>query len=89
MTENLRAENERLTNLNDGLSRQLIAMGQRLEDSRRELMATGWDAFADRLSQDSNGVPAAYVASLKADNPYRKPVIDLSGAIICKTGDQS
>ncbi|AXH44441.1 hypothetical protein PP353_gp65 [Arthrobacter phage Kumotta] len=88
MTEDLRAENERLTNLNDGLSRQLIAMGQRLENSRRELMATGWDAAVNEA--DSRwSIGAASASKLKADNPYRKPVIDLSGAIICKTGDQS
>jgi len=88
MTEDLRTENERLTNLNDGLSRQLIAMGQRLEDSRRELMATGWDACAERAANDLTDSAPNYGEQLKRDNPYRKPVIDLSGAIFCKTGDE-
>ena len=87
MTEaELRAENERLTNLNDGLSRQVIAMGQRLEDGRRELMAIGWDAAVNEA--DSRwSIGAASASKLKADNPYRKPVIDLSGAMICKVDE--
>lgn len=86
MTEaELRAENERLTNLNDGLSRQLIAMGQRLEDSRRELMATGWDAAAEQVRTEY-GRDITATALINA-NPYRKPVIDLSGAMICKVDE--
>lgn len=70
----LRAENERLTQLNDGLSRQVLAMGMRLEDGRRELLATGWEACAKLPTRPD----------LK-DNPYRKPVMDFSGALFCKT----
>lgn len=82
MTENLRAENERLTNLNKKLANQIVNMSDKLEEGRRELLATGWDACADRMLQLTS---RDYM--LKADNPYRKPVIDLSGAMICKTGD--
>lgn len=74
----LRAENERLTKLNDGLSRQIIAMSGTLEAGRRELLATGWEACADTAQ---TGPPN------KADNPYRKPISDFSGALICKVGD--
>ncbi|MFH5879775.1 hypothetical protein [Arthrobacter sp. NA-172] len=38
------AEIERLTELNDRLSKQLIGMSETLETGRRELLATGWDA---------------------------------------------
>ena len=58
-----------------------------LRDGRRELMAIGWDAACDEAERQGliggNGE-----AELKADNPYRKPVIDLSGAIICKVDDE-
>jgi hypothetical protein len=70
----LRAENERLTTLNDGLSRQVLAMGMRLEVGRRELLATGWETCAKMPTRPD----------LK-DNPYRQPIIDFSGAITCKT----
>lgn len=76
MSQELRAEVERLTKLNDGLSRQIIGMGATLEESRRELLATGWDECAKWPSRPK-----------LEDNPYRKPVIDFSGAIFCKTGD--
>lgn len=84
----LRAENERLTKLNDGLSRQVIAMGATLEAGRRELLATGWDAAVDGADRRWQ-IGKASAGILKADNPYRKPTLDLSGAIICKTGDDA
>lgn len=87
MTENLRAENERLTNLNKKLANQIVNMSDKLEEGRRELLATGWDACADRTTNDLTDSAPNYGEQLKRDNPYRKPVIDLSGAIFCKTGD--
>lgn len=77
-TTDLEADNERLLKLNDGLSRQVLAMGMRLEDSRRGLLATGWDNCAQWSTRPD----------LK-DNPYRKPVIDFSGAMICKTDEDA
>lgn len=74
----LRAEVERLTTLNDGLARQVTAMGATLEAGRRELLATGWEACAKLPTRPD----------LK-DNPYRKPTLDFSGAIICKVNDES
>lgn len=86
MTEDLRAENERLKASNNKLAQMLKRMTDKLEEGRRELMATGWDAAVNEA--DSRwSIGAASASKLKADNPYRKPVIDLSGAIICKTGD--
>ncbi len=84
----LRGEVERLTNLNHRLSSQIIGMSDTLESGRRELLATGWDAAvteADRRWQLGSGS----VAILKADNPYRKPALDFSGAMICKMGEDS
>lgn len=85
--KDLRAENARLIKLNDGLSRQVLAMGATLEAGRRELLATGWDACAESLYPNSSGRSHPLTVSLKDANPYRKPAIDFSGAIICKTGD--
>ncbi|MDN4644946.1 hypothetical protein [Arthrobacter sp. PsM3] len=70
----LRADNERLTTLNDKLARQVIGMGEKLEAGRRELLATGWDACAKLPTRPD----------LK-DNPYRQPVMDFSGALMCTT----
>ena len=80
MNENeLRAEIDRLTKLNNGLSRQVLAMVDTMESGRRELLATGWDACA-KLPTRPN---------LK-DNPYRKPVPDFSGGVLaCKVRDES
>jgi hypothetical protein len=74
--EELEAENEQPLRLNDGLSRQVIAMGATLDSGRRELLAQGWDNCAKWPGRPD----------LK-DNPYRKPVVDFSGAMICKMGD--
>jgi hypothetical protein len=74
----LRAEVERLTTLNDRLSKQVIGMSDRLDASRRELLATGWDEAvneADRRWQ----IGAASTSILKADNPYRQPIDTLGG----------
>ncbi|MBT2537226.1 hypothetical protein [Arthrobacter sp. ISL-69] len=76
--DDLRAENERLTTLNDGLARQVATAADRLEEGRRELLAIGWDACADSPTR-----PA------KADNPYRQPVLDFTGAMICRMGDDA
>lgn len=83
----LRAENERLLNLNHRLSQQVISMSATLEAGRRELLATGWDACTEKVGFITSGLAPKLVADLKADNPYRKPVPDFTGAIICKTGD--
>lgn len=87
MTENLRAENERLKASNNKLAQMLKNMGDELDEGRRELLATGWDACAERAANDLTDSAPNYGEQLKRDNPYRKPVIDLSGAIFCKTGD--
>ena len=79
MNENeLRAEVQRLTTLNDGLARQVATASDRLERGRRELLAIGWDACADSPTRPN-----------KADNPYRKPVPNFSGFIACKMGDDA
>ena len=87
-TQELEAENERLLTLNDGLSRQVLAMGMRLEAGRRELLATGWDAAVVEADHRWH-LGRTAVTALEADNPYRKPVIDLSGALMCSTGDDA
>lgn len=89
MSTELKAENERLAAANNRLARQLEGMSAKLEEGRRELLAIGWDACADRAANDLTDSAPNYGEDLKADNPYRKPVIDLSGAIFCKTGDES
>jgi len=76
MSAELQAENDQLKASNRKLAQQLMGMADKLDAGRRELLATGWDACADLPSRPN-----------KADNPYRKPAIDLSGAIVCKTGD--
>jgi hypothetical protein len=76
--EESEAEVERLLTLNDRLARQVLAAGARLEEGRRELLATGWDNCAKLPTRPD----------LK-DNPHRKPVIDFSGAMICKTSDDA
>jgi hypothetical protein len=86
MSTALQAENDHLKASNRNLAKLLKNMGDKLEEGRRELLATGWDAAVNEA--DSRWKIGARSASiLKADNPYRKPAIDLSGAIICKTGD--
>ncbi|KUM34561.1 hypothetical protein [Arthrobacter sp. EpRS71] len=87
MTEaELRAENERLKASNNKLAQMLKRMTDKLDEGRRELMATGWDTAVNEA--DSRwSIGAASASKLKADNPYRKPVIDLSGAMICKVDE--
>lgn len=82
-------ENERLQKLNDGLARQVLAMGATLEAGRRELLATGWDACTDRMSKELTDAAPDYAEQVKDENPYRKPALDFSGAIICKTRDDA
>lgn len=68
---------ETVTRLNDGLSKTVIGMSDRLEESKRELLATGWDECAKSPARPD-----------PKDNPYRKPVPDLSGALFCKTDEE-
>jgi len=75
-TEELEAENARLVTLNDRLARQVVTMGDTMEVGRRELLATGWDNCAKSPTRPD----------LK-DNPYRKPVLDFSGAIACRVNE--
>lgn len=89
MSTELKAENERLAAANNRLARQLEGMSAKLEEGRRELLATGWEAGFLRGQE-----LAAWAIGNRpegerpdTDNPYRKPVIDLSGAIFCKAGD--
>ena len=86
MSTELLAENERLKASNKKLAMMLSELPDKLEAGRRELLATGWDAATEAASKRWDVHPSN-AESLKADNPYRKPVIDLTGAIICKTGD--
>lgn len=72
MTEDLRAENERLTAANDRLSRHIISMGDNLETQRRELLAIGWEAG---VVWSFNYLPATAMD----ENPYRKPVEPFGG----------
>jgi hypothetical protein len=74
--EELEAENARLLKLNDGLSRQVISMGETLEAGRRELLATGWEECAKSPTRPN-----------LADNPYRKPAMNFSGALFCKVDE--
>ena len=70
MTEDLRAENERLRAVNRNLAQQVVGMSDRLEQSRRDLLAIGWDAaVAAMVYQDGTKVDVA-----ENSNPYRKPV---------------
>lgn len=88
MSNELQAENERLAAANNRLARQLEGMSAKLEEGRRELLATGWDAgFAAGKSRAMRHMSDEPGLSLKADNPYRKPLPDFGGAIFCKTGD--
>jgi hypothetical protein len=74
MTEDLRAENERLRATNRNLAQQVVNMSDRLEQSRRELLAIGWDAaVAAMVYPDGTKVEVS-----ENSNPYRKPV-DLFG----------
>ena len=67
----LRAEVERLTELNDGLARQIVGMSDRLQESARQIAADAWDA----------GVQAGHDAMIGKfhANPHRKPVETLGG----------
>jgi hypothetical protein len=86
--EALRAENKRLTELNAGLAKQVLGVADRLEAGRRDLLATGWDAgFATGKSRAMRMMSDEPTLSLNVENPYRKPVPDFSGAIICRTND--
>lgn len=78
--EELRADNERLRATNRGLAQQVVNASDRLEKSRRELLAIGWDAGFER-----GGHLAAWAIGNRpeserpdTDNPYRKP-LDLLG----------
>lgn len=65
--EDLQAENERLLTLNDRLSRQLIGMSDRLQESARQIAAMAWDeGFYDgrRVGAEGDDGPAFV-------NPYR------------------
>jgi len=74
MTEDLRAENERLRHANRNLAQQVVNMSDRLEGSRRELLAVGWDAaVAAMVYPDGTKVELA-----ENNNPYRKQ-LDLFG----------
>jgi streptomycin 6-kinase len=67
--EELRADNERLTTLNDRLARQVATMADTLDRGRRELLAIGWDAaVAAMVYEDGSKVQVA-----KSVNPYRQP----------------
>lgn len=74
MTQDLRAEVERLTTANDRLSRHIIAMGENLETQRRELLAIGWDAAVAAMTyEDGSKVEIAHSV-----NPYRQPLPDFT-----------
>jgi hypothetical protein len=85
MSTELKAEVERLYAANNRLARQLAGMSAKLEEGRRELLAIGWDAAAEQVRTEY-GKDITATALINA-NPYRKPVIDLSGAMFCKLGD--
>lgn len=86
--EELRAKVEHLTKVNEGLAKQVLRAADVLEAGRRELLATGWDAACDRASADLTDAAPDYGQTVKADNPYRRPVPDFSGGVIaCKVRD--
>ncbi|MGO1664109.1 MAG: hypothetical protein ACTHYO_10380 [Micrococcaceae bacterium] len=64
-----------LAKLNYQLSNTISQLTNRLEESKRELLATGWDkGYEDCiLYHQSHGLQGT------EDNPYRKP-IEMSGA---------
>jgi len=75
MSEDLRAENERLKSSNERLSRHIVSMGDNLESQRRELLAIGWDAAVAAMKyQDGTPVEVALNS-----NPYRSPATLLAG----------
>ena len=77
--DELRAEVERMTTLNERLARQVVAVADTLESGRRELLATGWDAACDRAATDLTDAAPEYGGALKEDNPYRKPAPVFTG----------
>lgn len=91
MSAELKAENERLKASNDRLARQLAGMSAKLEEGHRELLATGWDAGFARGGELAAWAIGNRPESERPDteNPYRKPVIDLSGAMFCVIGDDA
>ena len=64
-------EIDRLTELNRRLANQLVGMSDKLDESRRELLAAGWDAAATATTLNYS---IAVGQKLKDTNPYRKPV---------------
>ncbi|UXM90928.1 hypothetical protein [Paenarthrobacter sp. JL.01a] len=87
MSQELKAENEQLRASNRKLAEMLKNMGDKLDEGRRELLATGWEAGFLRGQELAAWAIGNRPDSERpdTDNPYRKPVIDLSGAIICTT----
>ena len=76
--EELEQKVEDLLNSNDKLSRHITGFSGLFEQNKRELMAHGWDACADKVEKDLTDVAPAYAASVKIDNPFRKP-LDIPG----------
>ncbi|MFS0718842.1 hypothetical protein ABC337_04915 [Arthrobacter sp. 1P04PC] len=74
----LRGRIAHLERVNAGLANQIVRSSERLEESRRELLATGWDAAVDEADRRWQ-IGSTSASILKADNPYRKP-IGLGGA---------
>lgn len=71
--------NARLLEVNRGLANQLQRNADKLDEGRRELLATGWDACADLPTRPD-----------KTANPYRRPVPDFSsGFMACKMGNDA
>lgn len=89
MSTELKAENEQLRASNRKLANMLKGMSDKLDEGRRDLLATGWDAGFLRGQELAAWAIGNRPESERpdTDNPYRKPVIDLSGAVFCKTGD--
>lgn len=67
------AEIDRVNELNHRLALQIINMTDKLDESRRELLATGWDRCAAHVASNIvQGHPLGVGDLTK--NPYREPV---------------
>lgn len=74
----LRPHIAHLERLNEGLAQQILSNSDRLEESRRELLAIGWES-----GFNTGGELAAWaignrpeVERPSTDNPYRRPIFE-------------
>lgn len=76
----LRAEVERLTNLNHRLSGQIIGMSDRLQASAREIAAKAWDDGFTACGGEHTRQRKDPSHPITRINPHRQPLDLLAGA---------